>query len=64
MPSETERITNDIMNRHDFDWLYETYGRARTGAQERPYVSEDEPFSVNKHPAKAARRPTRFLIDE
>jgi hypothetical protein len=62
--SETERITNEIMNRHDFDWLYENLGRARTGGQESRYVSGDDSLYVNIRPAKAGRRPTKFLMDE
>jgi len=62
--SETERITNEIMNRHDFDWLYETFGRTRTGQQENPDQIGNDSFSVNIRPAKAGARPTRFLIDE
>jgi hypothetical protein len=62
--SEIERIANEVMSRPDFDWLYETFGKAPAGQPESPYISGNAAFSVNIRPARKVPRPTRFLIDE
>ena len=64
MSSETERIANEVMNRHDFDWLYQAFGNARVGQPESPYISENDTLSVNIRPTKKGPRPTPFLIGD
>ena len=64
MSSETERITNEIMNRHELNKLSEHLGWAYTGDHESPDRTGNDQFSVNIRRSKTRRVPLTFLMDE